>query len=346
MNSRYRNIQCLWPALIVLALMPCAAAAQDGSTAYNFLNVTPSSHVYGLGGHNISIIDDDINLVEQNPALLGPEFEAQAGLNYMHYLGGSNFMGARYGMAINGRSAWAAGIQYFGYGTMTATDVEGNVTGEFSASDIAFNATYSHDINDNWRGGINIKMLYSSYESYSAVALAADIGVNYYNPDRDFSASLVLKSLGGQLKKFNESYDRVPWDLQLGFTKGLGSIPFRVSVTAHHLSKWKLPYYRRTDSNSTTAPLERRDKFVSNLFRHLTFAVEYAPTSKMYIGLGYDYKTRSDMSAYTRNFFSGVSVGAGLRVRGFGFGVALAQPHSGATTFMLNITTSIKELLR
>jgi len=322
------------------------AVAQDGTTAYNFLNISPSSHVYGLGGHNISLIDDDVNLVEQNPALLGPEVEKQVALNYMRYIGSSNFMGARYGMRINEHSAWAVGVQYFGYGTMTATDVEGNVTGTFSASDMAFNATYSHDISEYWRGGINIKMLYSSYETYSAMAIAADLGVNYYNPSSDFSASLVLKSLGGQVKKFNERYDKLPWDVQLGVTKGLSDVPIRLSVTATNLTKWKLPYYKRADDNSTTSELIRKDGFASNLFRHLTFAGEYAPNERMYIGLGYNYKTRTDMSTYARSFISGFSLAAGLKVKGFGFGVALAQPHSGATTFMLNVTTSLNELLR
>ena len=77
-----------------------AAVAQDGTTAYQFLNVPVSSHVYALGGHNISVIDDDINLVEQNPALLGKEFDHQVGLNYMRYIGGTNFMGARYGQGM------------------------------------------------------------------------------------------------------------------------------------------------------------------------------------------------------------------------------------------------------
>ena len=334
---------------MVMAAVTVATAdvcAQDGTTAYNFLNITPSSHVYGLGGHNISLIDDDINLVEQNPSLLGPEVEKQVSLNYMRYIGGCNFMGARYGMGIDEHSAWAVGVQYFGYGSMTQTDIEGSVIGSFSASDIAVNATYSHDISENWRGGINVKMMYSSYESYSAMAIAADLGVNYYNPSSDFSASLVLKSLGGQVKKFNDKYDKLPWDVQLGFTKGLSNAPFRLSVTATNLTKWKLPYYKRSDDNSTTSPLIEKNSFGSNLFRHLTFAGEYTPSDHMYIGLGYNYKTRTDMSTYARNFLSGFSLAAGLKVKGFGFGVALAQPHSGATTFMLNITTSINELLR
>ena len=40
------------------------------------------------------------------------------------------------------------------------------------------------------------------------------------------------------------------------------------------------------------------------------------------------------------------SIGAGLRVKAFGFGVAFAQPHTGATTMMFNFNTTIGELMR
>ena len=43
---------------------------------------------------------------------------------------------------------------------------------------------------------------------------------------------------------------------------------------------------------------------------------------------------------------SGLSVGGGLKVRAFGFGVAYARPHTGASTFMFNLTTSLGELLK
>ncbi len=58
-------------ALVAGGMIPLCAA--DGSTAYNFLNITSSSRIYGLGGVNISIVDDDINSIDQNPGLLGPE---------------------------------------------------------------------------------------------------------------------------------------------------------------------------------------------------------------------------------------------------------------------------------
>ncbi len=317
-----------------------SGAAADGSTAYNFLDVTSSSHIYGLGGVNISIIDDDINVSDQNPALLGPEVERQLGINYMRYLGESNFAGVKFGMAADDYSAWSAGIKYFGYGSMKSADETGAVTGDFSPKDICFSGTYSRDITGYLRGGITLKAIYSAYEAYSAFAVATDLGINYFDGEQDFSVSFVVANLGGQLKKFHERYDKLPVDVRLGFTKGLGTVPFRISVTAWNLTKWKLPYVDVGDGTSGSSS-EIKDSFTSNLFRHIVFAAEYVPSDRLYIGLGYNYKTRTDMSTYSRSFLSGFSICTGLNVNNFGIGVALAQPHSGATTFMLNITARL-----
>lgn len=325
-----------------------AAWAQDGTTAYEFLNVSPSSHVYGLGGHNLTIIDDDINLVEQNPALLGPEFDHQVGVNYMKYIGSTNFTGVRYGQGLTEHSAFAVGLQYYGYGSMTETDAQGSILGKFNASDINFNVTYSHDIATNIRGGITLKYLYSKYADFSAGAIAADLGVNIYNPDNELSLSVVAKNLGGQVKKFNgttDAKDRLPWDIQLGYSQKFGTSPFRLSITAYNLRKWSLPYYEPEDKNNTNSDLVKKESFSSNFMRHLVLGLEFLPNDNMYIGLGYNHKVRTDMSTYQRNFLSGLSLGAGMKVKSFGFGVAFAQPHTGATTFMLNLTTSLGELL-
>ncbi len=331
---------------IAAVLSVLALWGQDGTTAYEFLGVSASSHVYALGGTNITVIDDDVNLIDQNPGLLGPEYEMQAGLNYMRYLGGSNFMGARFAAPAGERAAWAVGVQYFGYGSIDGYDEQGNATGaSFSPSDIAFSGTFAHDITDRWRGGITLKFIHSSYEIYKALAICADLGVNYYDPDRDLSFSVVLKNLGGQVKRFNENYDRLPWDIQVGFGKSLGTTPLRLSVTAYNLNKWSLPYYS-TDDGNASGELEEHDKFMGNLFRHLIFGLEYVPSEKFYIALGYNYKTRTDMSTYARNFLSGFSAGAGLKVKAMGFGVAFAQPHVGGTTFMFNLTASVSEMLR
>ncbi len=332
-------------ALLVLAIAARDAAAQENTSAYNFLNVTSSAKIYGLGGINVSLVDDDITIVDQNPALLGSEMSGMVALNYMSYLGGSNFAGARFGHSAGERGAWSANIQYFGYGSMKETTEDGSIIGSFSPMDVAFGGSYSHDISDRLRGGITLKGIYSSYADYTAFALATDVGINYYNSENDLSFSVVLANLGGQLKRFDESYDRLPFDIRLGWSQTFSNFPFRLSVTAWNLTKWHLPYQDNGDGTIAKDP-EIKDSFSSNLFRHLIFGVDLITNPNYYISLGYNYKSRTDMSTYSRSFISGFSLGAGLKVKNFGISLALAQPHTGATTFMLNLSMNLNDILR
>lgn len=320
------------------------ALAQEGSTAYNFLNITSSSRIYGLGSVNISLVDDDIFTADQNPALLGQEMSNQIGLNYMRYIGGSNFAGLRYAHAVGEHGTFGAGIQYFGYGSIKETDSNGNIIGEFAPKDVSFNATYSYDITDRLRGGATVKFVYSGYADFTAFALATDLGINYYDPERDLSLSAVVSNLGGQVKRFNESYDRLPIDVRLGWSQSFGSLPLRFSITAWNLTKWHLPYYETGDGTGNEDFI-KKDKFMSNLFRHLVFGVDLISNPNWYLGLGYNYKTRTDMSTYSRSFISGFSLAGGIKVKSFGVGVAFAQPHTGATTFMVNLNCDLNSLI-
>lgn len=331
-------------AVFIAASISFLAVAQENSSAYNWLNITSSSRIYGLGGMNISIVNDEIQNIDQNPALLGPEMSGQVSVNYMHYLGGSNFAGARYGHSWGEHGAWAASIQYFGYGSIKEVLPDGSIVGTFAPKDVSFGATYSHDITDRLRGGFNLKFLYSGYAEYTAFALATDLGINYFDPDKNLSLSVVLANLGGQVKRFNEAYDRLPFDVRLGWSQAFGNFPIRFSVTAWNLTKWKLPYYDAGDGTQNSAP-EIKDSFASNLFRHLVFGADLISNKNFYIGLGYNYKTRTDMATYSRNFISGWSLAAGLNVRAFNVGLALSQPHTGGMTFMVNLTMSLNELL-
>lgn len=330
--------------LVFCAVAQYQAIAQDGSAAYNFLNITSSSKIYGLGGVNISLVDDDLSTTDQNPALLGPEMSCQAALNYMHYVGGSNFAGLRYAHSAGERAAWSASVRYFGYGSMTEALPDGSIVGTFSPKDLAFGGSYSHEITERLRGGIDIKMLYSSYADYSAFALSTDLGVNYYNDERDLSLSLVAANLGGQIKRFNQAYDRLPFDVRIGWSQSFGSFPVRFSVTAWNLTKWSLPYVETGDGSADKEPVIK-DSFKSNLFRHLVFGADLISSDNFYVGIGYNYKTRTDMATYSRNMLSGFSLGAGISVKSFRIGIALAQPHTGATTFMLNLNCNFSDLI-
>lgn len=327
--------------IAALSAFVSSVSAQTGRSAYEFLEIPTSSRVMGLGGCNVSLVDSDVMISQQNPALLGAEIGSTLGISYMHYMGSANFAGARFAHSVGERGAWAAGIRYLNYGEISGYDQTGSFTGSFTPVDMVCEGTFSHDFTDRLRGGISLKMLYSNYEQYSAFALAADLGINYYDPDHDLSVSAVLKNMGGQLKRFEDKYDHLPFDVQIGLTKGLGE-SFSLSVTAWNLTKWHLPYYSHSDSESHIS--KKKESFGSNLMRHLVFGMEYMPAERFYLDLGYNYKTRTDMNSYRRNFFSGFSLGAGFRARAFNVGVAYAMPHKKASTLLLNVGLDIEAL--
>ena len=328
--------------LFLLIAVTFESSAQLTSSGYGFLDIPVSSHAYTLGGVNTALIDNDIMLSDQNPALIGPEIGMQGAAAYMHYLGSGNFGAARFGMYAGERGAWCAGIRYLNYGSFDGYLPDGSSTGKFSPKDVVIEGTYSHDITDRLRGGVSYRMIISNYEQYNAFAMAVDAGINYYNDENDLSLSAVLTNMGGQIKRFDSQYNRLPFDIRLGYMQTLGNSAFQLSINAWHLTRWKLPYYSH-DKNKPEEMQQIKSNFFSDLFRHLVFGLQYSPSDKFYIGLGYNYKTRTDMSAYQRNFLSGFTLGAGLKVRTFGFGISYAMPHKAGSTMMLNLNWYIRD---
>ncbi|MDE6280096.1 MAG: type IX secretion system protein PorQ, partial [Paramuribaculum sp.] len=215
LKAPHTAIALLAGVLLALAC-PAGARGQGGGAAYNFLDITSSAKIYGLGGMNISLVDDDLMSSDQNPGLLGAEMSGQVALNYMHYMGGSHFAGVRYAHSQGEHGTWSAQIRYFGYGSMDERNEFGEIIGSFSPQDVAFGGTYSYDFNDRLRGGIDLKLIYSGYADYTAFALSTDLGINYYDPDKDLSLSAVVANAGGQIKRFTDAYSRLPFDIRLG----------------------------------------------------------------------------------------------------------------------------------
>ncbi len=337
-----RSLKIYVSALVAVIFCTVPVSAQLGGNAYNFLELPTSARAFGLGGTNINVITEDVTLTDQNPALLGPEIDMQVAFNYMLYLQTGNFAGVRFGKAAGERGAWAAGIRYLNYGSFDGYDPNGSATGSFTPQDVVFEGTYSHDFTDRLRGGANLKMIYSSYEQYSAFAMAVDVGINYYDDEKNLSLSAVLKNMGGQIKRFHETYNRLPFDFQLGYMQGLGSSPFSLSITATHLTKWKLPYYAHSKDNGE---LVLKSNFGSDLFRHLIFGLQFQPSEKFYVDLAYNYKTRTDMAAFQRNFLSGISVGLGFKLKSFGIDLAYAMPHKSASSLLVNLSYSFSDLM-
>ena len=183
-----------------------AALADDSQKVMTFLKIPTSAHAAALGGDNISIIEDDATLALSNPALLASVSHQTVSLGYMNYMSGVHTGTAGYTHVINDKLTVGGSIFYTNYGSLKQRDAHNTDLGNFTPMDIVFEPMISYTLAKNLVGGVGGKFIYSKIGSYTSTAAAIDLGLNYYHPDLDLSASIVLKNLGGQLSAYNDEY--------------------------------------------------------------------------------------------------------------------------------------------
>lgn len=306
--------------------------AQDGSVAFNFLKLPHSAHATALGGENITTVDDDLTLAFHNPALLANVADKTLSLSYTSYIEGSKVGSAAFSRQFGARSAWAVGVQYMDYGEVKETDAANNELGELSAKDMAFMGMYNYNLSERWSGGVTMKLIHANYADYTSYAVGVDLGLNYFDIESDFSASITCLNLGGQIKSFDERYEKLPVNLQVGFTKRLAHAPIRLSVTLNDLTHWESAYYNPTD---------KKVSFGDLLLNHLVLGVEISPSDRFYIAGGYNCKRAHELKVNGGSKWTGASIGAGLQLKRIKLGVAYANYHTAASSFVMNASIGL-----
>ena len=223
----------------ILLLSVLTVKAQESQTAYNFLRLPVSAHVAALGGDNTTLIEDDPTLIFHNPALINNVTDRTMNLNLMTYMKGATTASASYMQAAGERGTWGVIGQYMGYGSMKETTASGQQTGEFSAKDIAVGGSFAYALSERFTGGITAKFIASYIGQYNSLAAGVDLGLNYYNAETDLSLSAVARNLGGQLSAYEDDFERMPLDLQVGITKRLLRSPLRLSASLVRLNDWE-----------------------------------------------------------------------------------------------------------
>lgn len=308
--------------IIILTIMAIAARAQDSRTGYNFLKLPVSAHAAALGGDNISIIEDDESMIFNNPALLSSVSDKTINLNYMNYMSGANTASAAFNRIIKERASVAASAQFIDYGKMKEVDENNVQTGEFSAKDISIAGYFSYMLTDRIAGGITAKFVTSYIGDYNSIAMGVDLGLNYYDPDKEWSVSLVAKNLGGQMKAYDDQYDRMPIDVQLGASKRFAHMPFRISATLVDLNH--LDY-----------------KFVN----HLVAGADIIISPTIWVGIGYNFRRANEMKITETDGSSshgaGLSFGAGINLERFKLNLAYGKYHVSSSSILINLAYSL-----
>lgn len=337
-------------AFLLLLSIP-ARAQKGGESTYSFLGLANSAKVAALGGEVVSLMDNDLNMVYHNPALLTPDMHSHMALNYVNYFSGVNFGYAAYSHHREGWGSFAAGIHYVNYGTFDQTDEFGEVLGTFRASDYALNLSYARPVIDTFlTAGISLKPIFSSLEQYNSFGIAVDLGITYHNPRTLTTLGLVARNAGFQITSYSGTRESLPFELQAGITQGLAHAPFRFNITYQHLERWDLTYTTLGQDNVNLTDLETEqsgfDIFGDKLMRHLVFGVEFLIKERFHLDLGYNYKRRQEMKVNERPGLVGLSWGFGFRVSKFHISYGRASYHLAGGTNHFSLTTNLSAFYR
>ena len=306
---------------LISTLFTCMLWAQESQTEYNFLRLPVSAHAAALGGDNITIIEDDPALMFSNPALASSVSDKTIGLSYMNYMSGANYMGASYTKALGEKGTIAGGVQYMNYGKMKEYDQNNTQIGTFNASEIAIEGIFSYELAHNLVGGITAKFINSYIGNYSSMAVGVDLGLNWFEPDYQWSVSVVAKNLGGQIKAYEENYGKMPMDVQVGVSKTFAALPVRLSTTLVDLTHYD---YR--------------------FINHLNLGADILLSDNIWVGGGYNFRRADEMTIGTNEDSSthgaGFSVGGGINLERFKLNLAYGKYHAASSSVLVNLAYS------
>ena len=307
---------------IISLISALLTMAQESRTAYNFLRLPVSAHVAALGGDNITIIEDDATLIFHNPALINDVSDRTINLNFMTYMEGAKTASAAFVKAAGERGTWGVSAQYMDYGTMKETSWDNTQLGEFSARDIAVAGTYAYALSNRFSGGITARLITSHIASYNSMAVGIDLGLNYYLEESELSLSAVARNLGGQVKAYDDEFERIPLDLQIGFSKRLLNSPLRFSATLSQLNDWSYGFGK-----------------------HLAVGADLILSPTIYLAAGYNFRRASEMkisdSEGASSHGAGLSIGGGLSLERFKLHIGYAKYHVSANSLLINVSYTL-----
>ncbi|PPK88611.1 hypothetical protein CLV84_1580 [Neolewinella xylanilytica] len=348
--------RCRFVSVLVLftATLTCQVG---GISAYEFLNLPTSAAVAGLGGHHISVRNDDLTLAARNPALLNRDMHGQVALSHAFVPAGIHNSYLAYGRYLDDpKLTLQGGLQYVGYGSdLVRRDVTGQAIGTFSAGDFALTLGAAREIEERLSVGVNMKLIGSQLAGYGSFGIGFDAGVFYRDTSGRFGITLLARNFGRQLTHYADGGYRepMPFELQVGLSRELKYLPFRFSVIYRYLDRWNVLY--DNPNTADDSPILINDEstdntrgagalFFDNLARHFVFNGELLIGKQRNLSLrvGYNHGLRRELRLVDFRSGAGYSFGFGWRTKRFRISYGRTTYHLGGGVNQLGLGTIIR----
>jgi hypothetical protein len=341
------------PFLLILflwfALLSAQAQFLGGQNSFAFLRQPANAPLAAMGGVNVSQSDFDVNRWLSNPALLNADMGKHASLNYVPFYAQIRHLSAVYADEFKlGRMGGA--LQYVDYGTFDETDAAGNVLGTFRVSEYAVSAAHART-QGAYTMGVALKLIGSNIANYSSYAAALDLGGFWKHPEHDWTIGLAIRNAGLVLKKYDPAANQggLPLDVQLGTSFKPKFMPFRFSITAHHLHQPDISYddpLLNVGVDANGNPVARRVSFADKVARHFTFGTELVLAKAFHIRLGYNHLIRQEMRLQNGAFGAGFSFGFLLKTKQLQLGYARFYQQAAGGVSYLTLTGNLGAVIK
>ena len=297
--------------------------AQESQEVYSFLRLPVSAHVAALGGDNVSLTNDDATVIFHNPSLITGVTDKTLNVNFMTYMEGSTTASASFVRAYNERGSWGVSAQYMSYGEIKETTTANQQTGTFSPKDIALAGSFAYLLSNRISGGITARFISSTIGSYSSAAVAVDLGLNYQDIERGWSVSAVARNLGGQVKAYEEEFERIPFDLLVGVSRQLPNAPLTLHATLARLNNWDQAF-----------------------IKHLAVGADIRLGTSVFVSAGYNFRRSSEMKIYegedtSASHGAGLSLGGGIELERFKLNIGYAKYHVSTSSLLVNLSYTL-----
>ena len=335
-----------WATLVLLLCLPYmgwgqiwvqdAKGLDRGREGYAFLHLAEAPRLAALGGKAPALVHGlQPGVAVHNPALALPELHQYLQVAYTLMYAGLNYSQASYFHELPSLGMVGASVRQLWYGRFNGYDEQGQPTGSFTAYDVALALHYNQEIAQGLHVGFSLAPIISSIERYTSFALAMDIGVLYYTPNRLFAASLLCRNLGSGLKGYTpRRRELTPLELMAGVDITLAHAPLRFLITLQNLENWHLRYnpntsYRRLFGDGKAEDHRETvwEAILGEALAHPIIGVEITPVKYVYFQLGYNHSRRMEMQLEARPFLVGFSWGIGVEYRHFQFNFSRSLYH-------------------
>jgi hypothetical protein len=318
-----------------------------GNNTYDVLSLVSSARIAGLGGNFAAINDNDITLALSNPSLINAKMDKKLAFSYVNNYSKVNYGFVTYGRNFEKLGSFTGSLQFIDYGDMKYADETGNISGNFKAGEYAMNVGWGRMLDSAFSIGANMKVLYSDLEAYNSLGLAVDVAGSYL-PDRNTCVSLVFRNIGRQLTSYTSNgVQPLPFEIQMGVSRRLSHLPFRVSILLQHLEKWDLTYESsNTKIDAFTGQVIEKsslDNFADRAMRHVVLGGEFIPAKFLSIRAGFNYLRRKEMLIETKKGTVGFSFGFGINVSKFSINYSRAAYHIVGSRNYITLTTNLGE---